>query len=54
MVPAIPHTVQDSVDELTDDVNAALSSKTKFVTVTGEDGKKYSVEASRVRDIKEV
>jgi hypothetical protein len=47
------HRVLESVDEVTDAVNAALSTKTKFVTVTGEDGKKYAVTASTVGGIRE-
>lgn len=53
MGESIPHTVQESVQDFTDDINIALSNKTKFVTVTGEDGKQYAVEAAKVIDIRE-
>ena len=48
------HTVTQSVLEVTDDVNAALSSDLKYVTFTRQDdGKAFSVEAKSVRDIRE-
>ena len=53
MSDPIHHTIQESVEDFTAEVNAALDTKTKFVTVTGEDGKKYAVEASLVDGIKE-
>lgn len=42
------YTVQESVEELTEAVNSALSTGDKFVTVTCDDGKQFSVEADRV------
>jgi hypothetical protein len=53
MVESKEHTVQEAVKEVTDRVNAALRMNTKFVTVTGEDGKQYSVEAELIHDIRE-
>ena len=49
----VQHTIQEPIDEFTAEVNAALGTNTKFVTVTGEDGKKYAVKAATVFNIKE-
>lgn len=54
MLESKQHTVQEPVEEVIDMVNKALKEKTEFVTVTGEDGKKYSVTARRIRNIREV
>jgi hypothetical protein len=51
---SITHNVNESVKDVTDDVNAALSSNLKYVTFThADDGKQFSVEARDVRNIRE-
>lgn len=47
------YTVQESVEDLTEAVNAALSNGDKFITVKTDDGKQCSVEAKRVDGIKD-
>lgn len=53
MGDSLQHEIQESVEDFTSEINAALDNKYKFVTVTGVDGKKYSVEAAKVGGIKE-
>jgi hypothetical protein len=46
--------VQESVSDVTDAVNAALSNDLKFIALTGDDGKEFSVVATHVKDVREV
>lgn len=49
-----PVRVQESVEQVTEEVNLALQHKSKFVALTDENGKGITVEAVMVDEIREV
>jgi|GEM_PF-4128802 len=48
------HRVKEAVGNLAKEVNLALVADHKFVVVTGEDGKKFTLKAKQIEDIKAV
>lgn len=46
-------TVQESVADVVTDVNAARANKDALITLSGEDGKAFSVRVSEVSEVRE-